>query len=310
MSAQQQIKDAQKKWAEWHKKPLHSTRDDYLDTIGANLRQCLSARALEGYANGDGSELKDTRRSPAKMKALHSSSVLAANVFDYWTIRAKTSLLSALGVGNGSVKSLDHEAKFPTAVSDEIGSNPPNLDVAIRLDSDHVVAVESKFTEWVGRSTVGKSNFRRKASGSDRQQWDDSAYFPESHGRWGKVGLTKCQELARELNDVQKRNEKFPYQYLDPVQLLKHALGLATQLGKGKFSFYYLYYDWCCEESKKHKDEIARFAERVGEQLRFKILTYQEVYRKLSDATPPDAEYQDYLCYLRERYFCGKGAPK
>ena len=101
------------------------------------------------------------------------------------------------------------------------------------------------------------------------------------------------------------------------MQLLKHALGLGRQRGNTEFSpyynefcLYYLYYDWKCKESENHKAEIECFADRVRKELRFKALRYQDVYDRLKAATPPDVEYQDYLHYLGDRYFCGKGVPK
>ena len=301
MNAQQEIKDAQKEWAESKCQTFYSSRYPYhLDHVGANLRQCLSARALDGYANGDGLELRDTRRGPAKMKALRSSSVLAANFFDYWTDKEdKTSLLRVLDFRDGRAESLDFEAKFHTEISKKGQGNPPNLDVAITLSSCHVIAIEGKFTEPFSRSTNGsKSSFK-------------DAYFPHSRELWRDKDLLACQLFARELQDGLHR-----FEYLDVAQLLKHALGLATQLGKGKFSLYYLYYDWSGESnearkrSKTHKDEIDVFSDRVRKELCFKALTYQEVYKQLRESDPPDEEYADYLCYLGERYFSGKGAPK
>ena len=75
------------------------------------------------------------------MRALHSSSALAANLFDYWTERDKSPLLAALGVDAKGETSLDFEARFPTG----LGGTPPHLDVAMRRSTGSVVAVEAKF---------------------------------------------------------------------------------------------------------------------------------------------------------------------
>ena len=281
MNAQQEIKDEQQEWAK--SKGIYLDKKGYVRTVKENLRVSLSPHARAGYEGGDGSELRDTARKPANMKALHSSSALVANLFDYWTDRKdKSPLLQALDIDQGSVKPLDFEKKFPT----KLGGNPPNLDVAIKSDSDHVVAIESKFMEHLSRSTVGKDKFK-------------PSYFPTSGGLWTQEGLLACQELAEEIHRIPRR-----FEFLNPWQLLKHALGLATQLGD-KFSLYYLYYDWPEERSQVHKNEIARFADRVGDELRFKALTYQRVYERLKES--PEAE-RDYLDYLGGRYFSGKGA--
>ena len=71
------------------------------------------------------------------------------------------------------------------------------------------------------------------------------------------------------------------FEYLDPRQLLKHALGLATQLGN-RFSLYYLYYDWPGDGMGAHRREVDLFDECVGGEIRFKALTYQEVFEKLT----------------------------
>jgi hypothetical protein len=57
----------------------------YLSALDYNLFQQLSTVAKSAFNRGSGSELLDTPTRPAKMKALHSSSALAVNVFDYWT---------------------------------------------------------------------------------------------------------------------------------------------------------------------------------------------------------------------------------
>ena len=272
---QDSIKDKQKAWAK-SSEILFDSRG-YVYDIEANFWKPLSVCARNAFGRGAGSELK------GKMRALHSSSALAANFFDYWTNRDKTTLLWALGIDADSAKSLDFEAKFPTG----LGGTSPHLDVAITLDSDCIVAVECKFTEPLGRSTKGKGEFA-------------ASYFRCSGGMWTKVGLPQCQRLAEELD---KKHIRF--EYLDPAQLLKHTLGLATQRCD-KFSLYYLYYDYTGERQEAHRKEIARFADRVGNEIRFKPLTYQEVFYKLKVSEQADPGY---LNYLGARYFNSHPSP-
>ena len=269
MGVERSIKDAQRAWAKSRGLPFDSS--GYLRDVGANLWRPLSAEACAGFGRGAGSELA------RHMKALHSSSALVANFFDYWTLRDKAPLLSALGVDDDSAVSLNFEAQFPTG----LGGTPPHLDVALRLSSCAVVAIEGKLTEPLQRSTKGKSKF-------------EPSYFPCSGGLWTQRGLPACQTLAEELHEGQHR-----FGFLDPGQLLKHALGLATQLGD-RFSLYYVYYDCSGERSETHKTEIGHFARLVGHELRFKALTYQDVYGKLRASNQADPEY---LEYLGSRYF-------
>ena len=310
MSAYAEIQKAQKAWAEQCQKQSYSDQYPYyLGTVGANLRQCLSTRALDGYANGDGSELKDTSRGPAKMKALHSSAALAANFFDYWTDRDdKLLLLGALNIEGNATEPLTFEAKFPTRVSENPPNKHPNLDIAISLSSGHVVAVESKFAEWTGKHTKITSQSRTFAE----------KYFGYSPGLWEEQELPQCQVLADEIRRGIQRGE-YIFHLLGAEQLLKHALGLATQRGKTEFSphyneftLYYLYYDWAGESAearrraREHKDEIECFEQSVGKELNFKALTYQEVYKSIRQS---EAAEPNYLDYLECRYFSGKGAP-
>ncbi|MBI3093483.1 MAG: hypothetical protein HYY97_01275 [Rhodocyclales bacterium] len=82
--------------------------------------------------------------------------------------------------------------------------------------------------------------------------------------------------------------------------VLKHALGLATN-EKGRFSVCYLYYDWPCPESEIHHLEVGRFGSRIGSELRFRAMTYQDLFRRLmSSCSSADKKY---LEYLRDRYF-------
>ena len=60
--------------------------------------------ASQSLERGAGSELS------GHMLALHSSSALALDFFDYWTDRDKTPILSALGIDSQGGHSLDFEA--------------------------------------------------------------------------------------------------------------------------------------------------------------------------------------------------------
>jgi hypothetical protein len=272
MNPNQKIRLLQKAWAE--SRGLSVDPKGYVPDVGDNLRRPLSTRARQGFGRGAGSELS------GHMKALHSSSALVVNFFDYWTERDSAPLLAALEVDAGGAESLDFEAQFPTGLD----GTPPHLDVAMGLNSGMTIGVESKFTEHLDRSTIGKSRF-------------EASYFPCSGGMWTNVGLPECQSLAEELHDQRHR-----FEFLDPWQLLKHALGLATNLGS-RFSLRYLYYDFPGDRPEAHRQEIQTFASRVGAEIGFKASTYQEVYSRLLNTDLDEPEYLDYLGYLGARYF-------
>ena len=274
MDAEQDIKKAQREWA--RSKGVSVDRGGYVRQVEANLFRPLSAGARFAFEAGAGSELK------AHMRALHSSSALVVNFFDYWTDRNATPMLFALGIEPHQGVSIDFEARFPTG----LGGTPPHLDVAITHGSGYVVAIESKFTEQLKRATRGKSKFAR-------------SYFPESAGLWTEKGLPACQELAESLRAEEIHGGLQRFEYLEPRQLLKHALGLATQLG-GEFSLWYLYYDWAGERPAAHRREIDLFDELVGHEVRLSTLPYQQVFARLAESVEADS---DYLKYLGDRYF-------
>ena len=247
MDAEQEIKDAQQAWASSKGIPFDSR--GYVPEVEANLWQPLSSRARQSFERGAGSELS------GHMRALHSSSALAVNLFDHWTDRDKTPILSAMGVEPAARTSLDFEAQFPTG----LGGIPPHVDVAITHSTSFVVGVEAKFTEHLKRSTRGKSDFK-------------ASYFPDSEALWCEKGLPACQALAEELWAEELRCGRQRFEYLYPRQLLKHALGLATRKGN-RFSLYYLYYDWTGKRPEAHRREVDLFDERVGDEIRFRALT-------------------------------------
>ena len=269
MDAEQEIKKAQQDWA--RSRGIAFDSRGYVPEVEANLYLPLSNRARLAFERGAGSELS------GHMRALHSSSALAANFFDYWTDREKTPILSALGVDPDEGSALDFEAQFRTG----LGSTPPHLDVAITQSSSFVVAIEGKFTEHLKRSTRGKSKFT-------------ASYFPKSGGLWTGKGLPACQELAESLWAEELRGGRRRFEYLDPLQLLKHVLGLATQRSSG-FSLCYLYYDWPGKRPEAHRKEIDLFNELVGGDIRFIAISYQQVFARLTDSGQGGADYVDYL---------------
>jgi hypothetical protein len=273
MSSKTDLQQKQRAWALAH--GLEPDDRGYLEEVASNLFQPISARTKVAFERGSGSELQDTPTRPAKMKALHSSSALAVNFFDFWVGRGASALQSALDF-DGEIEKIAFEAQYPTGLA----GNPPNLDVALELTGGFTVGIESKFSEWLSPKSKGKEPLKPK-------------YFPPGSGLWSERGLPKSQELAGSMS----RGETL-FRYLDTAQLLKHALGLATQLGD-KFSLYYVYLDWPGKESIVHSEEIGRFTGLVGEELGFVAITYQQLLSALREGRQVDLEY---LSYLDSRY--------
>jgi hypothetical protein len=239
----------------------------YLDHYELNLFQRLSHLAKAAFADGSGSELLPSENRPAKMAALHSSSALAVNAFDYWSDKPLGIIADALQI-KPDPAIVRFEEKFPTG----LGGTPPNLDLAFYYSDDHIAGIESKFTE---------AHFKAK-------------YFPADSALWSQVGLPNAQCLAAALY-----RQEHVFRYLDAPQLLKHMLGLATA-ARGKSSLCYVFFDSSGRESSIHRQEIEAFANRIGSDISFNWCTYQEVFLRLRSLL--GAEHHSYISYLTDRY--------
>lgn len=255
----------------WARSKGFEPKNAYL-SLAENLRQELSDGALADFERGNGGELRMRGIRPPKMNALRSSAALSANVFDYWRSHDPAPLQQALGLRD-KITRVSFEEHFGTGLK----GNPPNIDVLLTLEGNHYVAIESKFTEWL----------------AVRERTLDPKYFPAGHELWARQNLPDCQSLAIGYR------EQGPFKYLDAPQLLKHALGLARKKG-GTYELYYIYFDWNCPEGAIHADELARFEAMVGKEIRFRALTYQHLFERLSSTIRP--EDAGYLEYLTARY--------
>jgi hypothetical protein len=270
-SAKKDLERRQRRWAESAGVAVDAR--GYVRWENDNLRAALAPEVRAAFERG--SELEPGRHRPPKLWALRSSAALVVNVFDYWRGRNAEPLLVALGRTPAPAE-LEFEAPFPTGLEGE----PPAVDVALRLNSGGVLAIESKFSEWLTRRPRRTAVFKPK-------------YFAAG-AIWARHGLPRCEGLAADLQSGAER-----CRHLHAAQLLKQALGLAIA-APGRFAVHYLYYDWPGRESAVHRAELERFAARVGAELRFQASTYQELYRGLRRI---DGVEPAYLEYLRARYF-------
>jgi hypothetical protein len=262
----------QRRWAERRGVPydahgcVHELRD--------NLLAPLDDAALAELRRG--SELTAGTR-PARAYALCSSAALVVNVFAWWRGRDHTPLLRALGVGGLGGARLAFEEPLPTGLP----GDPPTADVVLHRPDGRCVAIESKFAEWLVPRPRGKRAFKDK-------------YFPDGRGVWAEHDLPLCQALAEDLQQGRER-----LKYCNAPQLLKHALGLASN-GLRASALVYLYYEHAGKESVGHRTELARVVERLAPELELHVATYQALFAALC-ATP--GVERDYLDYLAQRYF-------
>ncbi len=110
MSSKTELLQQQRNWAELH--GLQPDARGYLTDVASNLLRPINSKTRLAFEKGSGSELQDTPTRPAKMKALHSSSALAVNIFDSWVSRDKSALQAALRVDR-EISSVAFEARKP-----------------------------------------------------------------------------------------------------------------------------------------------------------------------------------------------------
>lgn len=276
MNILQAVKRRQRDWAE--RRGKEPDAQGYLSSVRANLFQEMTAATKIDLEAGGGQEMEPGSNGRVKMRAAHSSSALAVNVFDYWVDRDCRPLQQALGM-DAPISRIAFEQQFPTGLP----GTPPHLDVAITSSDGTLLALESKFTEWLS-SRTGEP-FKEK-------------YFERQAEHWQLAGLPECQRLARELHDAYREGQKHNFCRLDAPQLLKHALGLASS-GK-PFSLGYIYFDAPGDERDVHLQELTQFSSRVGQELNFQAIAYQDLFKRLQASTNGDAAYLD---YLKSRYF-------
>lgn len=267
------VRRRQADWA--RRRDLSIDSSGYTESLNENLFVPLSSKARAEFADGSGSELGETGRR-GKMQALHSSSALAYNVFEYWRERDSSVLAIALDVDQG-IASIGFERKFPTGLR----GNPPNLDVILVAASGFVTAIECKFLEPYG---------------SHGPSFNDK-YFEAETGLWKSAGFHGCQALAERLYSGELK-----YGCLYAEQLLKHILGLNRQ--SAQWALMYLWYEVEGPATDQHAEEADDFASvATNDGIDFRALSYQSLFRGLK-ANASEAE-EKYLTYLTQRYFEG-----
>lgn len=249
--------------------------------LDKNLFEPLNLDVRKSFEQGDGNEISG---NPSKMQAVHSSSALGVNVFQYWQRIEQVSVIaSACGFcrkGNAISKKIVFEDKYP--VDDDLDKFPiaPNIDVVFHnSDSSRFkrFAVECKFSE---------------AYGSQKHSGLKPAYL-ELIQLWSDI--PSLYDFAKSICP----NENFIH--LHSAQLIKHILGLKRKFGKNGFRLLYLWYDVLGKEGAVHRDEIEKFSGIAkADGIYFDAMSYQELILVMSKEYRQ--EHANYIKYLSERY--------
>jgi hypothetical protein len=270
------IKAHQKHWAEKQKWPFHPKKDNYTLSLRDNLYLPLSKKSQEEFGKGDGSE---TDGNPAKMQALHSSSALLVNVFEYLKQNKRyKDIAQALEINNSGIKNIIFERKFPVL------DRPANLDLCIEYEDGHIVGVESKFTEPYSQKNGFKDSYFEAAN---EKIWKD---------------LNELRETAERINNESSLKE---FKYLDAAQLIKHTIGLKKEINdKNKFQLIYLYYSVKNGvESNNHEIEIKKFEKIIKkDNINFKALNWDKVIGNLDKLLAKNNDDEEFIKYIKTRY--------
>lgn len=283
MNAHDYIKSKQIQWAKNHKIGLIARKGErglpaYTPELGANLFEPLSSETRQALQEGDGGELVG---NPCKMQAVHSSSALGVNIFQYWqTIGQPETIANMCGFCRSTNKisqAIQFEVKYPVASGLGIA---PNLDIVIQNDPAaklKVFAIECKFTEAYG----GRQKSGLKEKYLDLDIWEE---------------IPHLRRLATSISPDDTETE-----YLHRGQLIKHILGLKRVYGKANFRLLYLWYDAFGYSGWKHREEIEKFLNVAkSDGILIHGMSYQELIVSISKKFR--ASHKEYVEYLTSRY--------
>jgi hypothetical protein len=271
--AAEYIAEYQLKWAAQRK---ISCEGSYTKKVEDNIfNHELHPDTRREYERGKGHELEGIR---AHMKALHSSSALVVNVFDYWHRRNRIQDIAKVCGAEGVISGMEFEKIHPIK---GVAKTPPHLD--IEFAGPMPLSIESKFTETYHRQT------RR-----DNKDTHLDKYLKHRE-IWN--GISKLRTLAESI--VRRSGVRTDFEYLDVPQLIKHILGLKSSYG-GSFCLLYLWYKVNSPEATRHEEELARFSASIKDEINFRTMTYQDLFNRIRHLPDVDSTYIE---YLEQRYF-------
>jgi hypothetical protein len=246
------------------------TRSVEENIFGGRLHDSVAA-AIRAGAGGE------LNGDIPKMSALHSSSTMAVNLFQYWLSNGNLKTLAKLlEIPSRNILSAEIESQFP--VCDDPKSHgfkrSPHLDFAFRYQDGAHIGVECKLFEPYRNHS---HSALRRAYLDLNSAWDD---------------IPACRALAKQL-----ATGCAGYQRLGASQLLKHILGLKFRIPTHNVRLIYLYLDSVGDEAAEHRQEIRRFQDAImTDPFMFVPMSIQEfIFRAIRLARTEHMAYVDYL---------------
>ena len=247
----------------------------YVDRAEDNLIDGVKMDDFEeDLRQGAGSELVAKEGEKPKFHAVHSSAALAVNCFAPF----KRHLSDLRLCGETGLKQLQLEKQCPMGLR----GIPPHLDLVVEKD-DVVIAVESKFTEYIdgGKTAHFKESYRQE----EKQQ------------RWDKLWVEEMRHLTEDPKH---------YEYLDAAQLVKHAFGLCNTYPDKKVTLLYAYWEPVnageYQNFTQHRAEIKELSDRVaGAKPSFHAMSYTDLWQEWESGGAADW-LREHIVQLRARY--------
>jgi len=240
----------------------------YVIDLHDNLLPGVDLDALSpDFEAGAGRELE------GKMRAPHSSSALAVNMFGRWR-RDPTNLRILDQTGFQSLKC---EGQCPTG----LGGTAPHLDV-LAVSRDAVVAIESKCVEYL----------------QPKRAFFSSSYDKIADARAGSAFFKLIPRLRANMNE---------FRSLDAAQLVKHYLGLTNSWPGMRLTMLYAYWEprnaSAFDVFIEHRKEIEKFGElvRAETNFTFRAACHRELWAEWEEADTPEW-LPDHVQALRQRY--------
>lgn len=175
----------------------------YLDNYEKNLITKIDQVHTDEYTSGGGHELID-KATPAKMKALRSSSALTFNLIGNKTLKVKTTQYG--------IKSGNYNVQFEKKLKTLKGTSPATLDAYLISDDKlDCVFCEMKMFEWLSTHKSSISDSYLKSN----MYYDQGAFI-----------VFKDYFLT-----LQQSNKHIRY---DAPQMLKHTLGIFNAILEAK----------------------------------------------------------------------------
>lgn len=272
------INEHLKSWAEKNSIKCYPESDKvvayYTYHLKDNLFQPLEQNVFEDYNKGAGKELDK------KMRALHSSSALAVNLFQYWLKNPYfiASILNRSFFDKNEYLIIKFENKLHVK---GVKGTAPHIDVTIENPEENkIMAIEVKFTELLNKPKSLKTS-----------------PLSQQYNKLLNNFLPNVNEFLKEINE-----KKLDFYFFDYLQFIKHILGLLSKTSKEKFLLIYLYFELPDIFEKVHLKEIELFHNYLKkDNINFSFLTIQNLIKQIESYC--DNSDLDYVNYIKDRYY-------